>query len=124
MCHSVHRGGCLVWGVICGGLGCGLGGVGVWSEGGGLTPPPPPPQKWLLPRSVRILLECILVWTKIISKNEFLAQMYVYVHIVLSNEIFNYITGLAHSIVTNSKQPELVLFSYGYIKQNRFVRLN
>ena len=34
-------------------------GVGVWS-GGRQTPPPPPPRS-LLPRSVRTLLECILV---------------------------------------------------------------
>ena len=34
--------------------------VDISGRGGRQTPPPPPPR-WLLPRSVRILLECILV---------------------------------------------------------------
>ena len=49
--------------------GCGhgeCGQEGIWSGdvvgGESQTPPPPPPAKWLMPRSVRILLECFLVY--------------------------------------------------------------
>ena len=32
-------------------------------------------------------------------------------------EIFSRITGLTHFIVTNSKQPKLILFFYGYLNK-------
>ena len=47
MCHSLHEGG----------GGYGVEGCMAW----GLWPGRPPPRRWLLRRSVRILLECILV---------------------------------------------------------------
>ena len=43
-------------------------GQGVWYRGG-VIPGAPPPPKWPLSRSVRILLECILVTSKVCSVN-------------------------------------------------------
>ena len=61
VCHSVHN-----WGVV---VVSGLG-VGVWFGRGGR---PPSPRR-LLPRSVRILLECILVFNSLTWKNSLFSK--------------------------------------------------